>query len=358
MSAEITKLQPQSVIDEQACIWLLRIERGLTELEKTELKTWLEEGRTHLDCMLKHAHLWDQMESLRMLGEVFPINEQVPEKKGSLRRRWLAMPAALSAVSAVAFTAVIVSLSLFTDPVNWFVEKDNSISFETQIGEYSNLILSDLSTVTLNTDSHIDAKISEEERRLVMYRGEAHFEVAHDASRPFIVKIGDREVRAIGTAFSIRRFDENDFEVLVSDGEVLVSEVPQYVQVKENRIRLPASTDGRSIKKGQKLTVSRSLHKASVEEVEDRQINEDLLWRSGKLVFRGELLPNVLREVARYSKVELEIADEGLREIRVAGLYQAGDVDGLVHSFEQNLNIGYRWDGSNKVTLFDKAQVE
>ncbi len=81
--------------------------------------------------------------------------------------------------------------------------------------------MEDGSRITLNTDSQIRVDLTVKERRVELQQGEAFFEVAHDASRPFIVRAGNKRVIAVGTRFSVRR-EANDVRVVVTEGKVRV----------------------------------------------------------------------------------------------------------------------------------------
>ena len=77
----------------------------------------------------------------------------------------------------------------------------------TAIGEQVTVRLDDGSKIQLNTDSELSVRFSKAERRLVLERGQAFFDVAHDPARPFVVDAGKASVRALGTRFDVRRGD-------------------------------------------------------------------------------------------------------------------------------------------------------
>lgn len=79
----------------------------------------------------------------------------------------------------------------------------------------------------------------------------------------------------------------------------------------------------------------------AVEVLEPEEIEVQLSWRNGNLIFRGESLATAVAEVGRYTSVEFVIEDEELRRIRVAGLFKAGDVSGFLSSLEANFDIVY-----------------
>lgn len=91
--------------------------------------------------------------------------------------------------------------------------------YSTTVGEIRKLPLADGSTATINTSRQLSVLLELEERRIILDDGETWFEVAHNAKSPFIVSAGDVHVRAIGTAFSVRRHRDG-IDVLVTQGAV------------------------------------------------------------------------------------------------------------------------------------------
>src|SRR5690606_5608621 len=95
-------------------------------------------------------------------------------------------------------------------------------TYRTAVGEQAREVLPDGSSVTLNTDTEVHVRYLAGERLVRMVRGEAHFTVAHDVSRPFGVRAGDHIVQAVGTAFNVRLQPRGEVEVMVTDGVVRI----------------------------------------------------------------------------------------------------------------------------------------
>ena len=66
------------------------------------------------------------------------------------------------------------------------------------------LVLDDGSTVVLNTDSVVQVRFRKNRRDIILRKGEASFQVAHDAFRPFVVHADGVAVKAVGTSFAVR----------------------------------------------------------------------------------------------------------------------------------------------------------
>ena len=94
-----------------------------------------------------------------------------------------------------------------------------------------------------------------------------------------------------------------------------------------------------------------SIAKTPVEKVSLDQINRDLAWQQGMLIFEGEPLSTALAEISRYTSSNFEIVDSQLAELTVAGYFKAGDIDGLLTSLQSNFGIIYRTNASGTILL-------
>jgi transmembrane sensor len=129
----------------------------------------------------------------------------------AVRRRWLGLVA-----------SVTIGAGTWLTYMGWHHDPD----FKTAIGEQRSISLSDGSVFFLNTNSEVRARWTATERHIDLIRGEARFQVAKDAARPFLVFTRDATVRAVGTIFNVRS-DQSDTEVAVIEGRVKVSALRQ-----------------------------------------------------------------------------------------------------------------------------------
>jgi transmembrane sensor len=125
----------------------------------------------------------------------------------------------------------------------------------------------------------------------------------------------------------VRIRNDNEVALLVTDGKVLVAK--QEVQQTIEKIvaeRLPATS--MAVAKGEKVVLGAT--QETIAKADDNEITAQLSWRQGNLVFRGETLEDALVEINRYTSVQFEVIDESIKQERIAGLFKAGDVDGLL----------------------------
>lgn len=335
----VYQFQTENQIFDEASLWIARLDRGLSEEETKALRQWLDTSSRHKECLMEMASLWDRMDNLSVLSELFDAPAaQRPEKKRYLRTASsIAASVAVLLVGIHFFVPTTSQIKTAPQVAQTPASKTSNVLYETGIGAHSTVSLPDGTKMFLNTNTQVSVTYTEKERLLVLTKGELLVEVAHNKQRPLHVKVGERIVEAVGTAFNVYLKNNNDFDVIVTEGRV---------KVKPAVANAATSTLSNSQKiiqelgQGEKLSVHES-EPAPVETIGDALINDRLSWRNGNLVFRGERLEDALFELSRYTPERFRIADQRINDLRIAGLYKAGDVDGLLSALKENFNIVY-----------------
>src|SRR5690606_5816750 len=112
-------------------------------------------------------------------------------------------------------------------------------SYETAIGKSALVELPDSSKAILNTGTLIRTRYSDTRRYIVLERGEAHFTVAKDAGRPFIVHAGGKVIQAVRTAFNVKLQSDNQVALVVTEGRVAIGDNPNPFAADENMEAVP-----------------------------------------------------------------------------------------------------------------------
>ncbi len=298
----------RGAMDDQACQWIARLSADTASAEDQQaFALWLAANPAHGEAMDTMLDLWEDLEVLKHRPA-----EQQPELPS--RRRWLATGVALAA--SLVF-AMLLSPNLGLGP--------DSEHYRTQLGEQLAVNLSDGSAIRLNTNTAIDVHFSGNERNITLRRGEAFFEVAHDSARPFLVQAGHTEVRALGTAFNILLKGDRS-EVTVTEGVVRITELdapatrPAQVQVLHENQRLAGDRSG-------------------LQALPNANASSLLAWRDGKLVAQGMSLGELVEELSRYHPTEIFIAEPGLTETTVSGVFRLDDLDGILLALEHTVGV-------------------
>jgi len=166
----------------------------------------------------------------------------------------------------------------------------------------------------------------------VRLSGEAHFRVAKNPARPFIVEATGVEVRAIGTAFNVR-VDSAAVEVLVTEGKVRIDE-PTRLD--------PAETSPALILNGGQQTLvafAPLTPPPFVTNVAPEQIRTALGWQIPRLQFFETPLADAVAEFNRHNRNRLLLAKGRIGSLPIGGTFRVDNPEGLVRLLEYTLDI-------------------
>ena len=189
----------------------------------------------------------------------------------------------------------------------------------------------------LNTDSKVRVRQSERRREVRaalsnaevrLLRGEAFFDIAQDARRPFDVMAGGTMVRAVGTAFPVRLRDAELVQVVVTQGRVAVQEHDAQLLATANPSKATDSQTVSLLEAGQAADAKPS--GIQVIKVEQGELTRRLAWQAGQLRFRNQALAEVVAEFNRYNRRQLEIVDPQLATLEVGGSFKANDLESFI----------------------------
>ncbi len=332
---------------DEASIWVARLDRGLSAAEQRALKTWMAADPENQTVLLEMTRIWDKTTELSRLAELFP--EPAPHTV-TLPLRSLAMAASVVAVMLAA-AWILFSITPGDEPVALqAVEQPLSDTvYETAIGEQSTVNLPDGSQVVLNTNSRIEVEYTVTYRLLRLKRGEIHVQVAEDKARPLSVIAGGKIVQAVGTAFSLEITSDHQIELVVTAGKVLVGVRDVPISGVAGNTPVVLKPDSVLVAAGEELVLG--AREEEIIEVSPAEIEIKLSWREGNLIFRGESLEEAMTEIGRYTTVEFVILDDELKRLRIAGLFKAGDVDGLLATLRENFDISNQRTEDGKILL-------
>ena len=411
-NAAVVDFPETKTIDQQASEWLAKLDAENPSAEVlAAFKDWVNATEAHRIAFEEMVAFWDDMNILTQAvlpreqlqakaiqkAAQEPIQELIQEPNQTALTRLLSPLQALfthSTVSAralstralstraistkAAFATIMLTIGLLITTSLWSPAPKLYI---TDIGEQKTIELADHSIVQLNTNSRLEVDYSDDYRRLTLVQGEAHFDVAHNPDRPFEVYAGQGLVRAIGTSFTVH-MRKIDVEVIVTEGTVefdrtdstAVAQQPK-TQINVTAIQGPLNTETGNSATGNSETgnseTSASTNPAkpslkveagnmltySANDLDDikqlvaSQIEQQLAWRKGMLMFQGEPLQNVIEEVSRYTDLKIIIPERSAREMKVGGLFKVGDTESLFEALRDGFDIHVKEVSSNVVYL-------
>jgi transmembrane sensor len=329
-----------SDINTQAASWHVRVEGGLAGAEQAEFETWLATDARHREA---YALLQEDSALLDRLSVHRPRDGRVEaDVRLPIRRRRTPL-LRYYATTLAAAAALAVGYLGWWRPAYGTVEE----IFRTSRGAVERVQLADRSVITINTDSEVAVVYTRGLRQIALTRGEAHFEVARNPNRPFIVSAEGVAVRAVGTAFNVRLRD-GSVEVVVTEGKVRVDDAV----VGGTLLPATSSADVPVLEAGKRFTIGMAKQpqgasdnsvaaptNAAVSALNAGEIAQRLSWRELRIEFNPTPLANVVAEFNRYSEVQLKLADEPTGEILVGGAFNARDPDTFVELLESSFSI-------------------
>lgn len=307
-------------IDAVAAAWVARRDREpLTGAEQAALDAWLAADRRHAGAWARANVVYAQFDRLHALATDFDgagvrTTSRTTAPQWSInhnRRRFLWLGGAMAAGLA--------GLSLWRGPARR--------RFVTQLGEVLRVPLEDGSVVTLNSDSVVAVAYSAARRRVKLLRGEALFDVAKDAARPFVVDALRASVTAVGTSFTVQRTPQQGVEVMVREGAVVFA--PLLAGVGARPVRLAADT----------VATASVADAVRVRTLDASDVQRRLAWQEGMLSFDGDTLAQAAAEFARYSHTRIVIRDPSVATRRVVGRYSATDPAGFAKAVALGMHL-------------------
>jgi transmembrane sensor len=320
-------------IEEIAARWVARrYDDAWSDADQVRLEEWLQAATAHRISYIRLETAWSEAARLQALGAGVPAGVAPPRRSWStthamqevsageqddtaVRRRfvpWLSAAAVL--VMAIAGSVLFLA-----------VDRSRGDRYSTPVGGLETVSLGDGSQVILNTDTRIRVSLRESERHVDLERGEAFFIVAKDRSRPFVVKVGNKSVIAVGTQFSVRR-QSNDVQVVVTEGRVSLA------PSEGDASHVPTSLDAGAIARTLNAEVLVSEHSAS-------EAVQLLNWRSGFVSFHDTPLAEAVAEFNRYNIHKIVIADASIAGIRIGGNFRSNNTDAFLWLLQRGFPI-------------------
>jgi transmembrane sensor len=285
-----------SPAEQEAVHWCVKRHSGdWSTVDNAVFEQWLVASEANREAHRKVAHAWS-------------VAGQLTEPEVSLRR----VPS--RSFRPVAFA--VLALAVLAPFLAWEGERWwNGVpeTLATGRGQFKTLALADGSEVQLDADSEAVVRVGHHGRSAELLRGAALFVVVHDDARPFEVKAGGGRIVDLGTRF----------DVDIRSGRV-------HVDVFEGRVAMRTASGDTELLAGQGAGYDdRGLLSPIIAVTEPAPA-----WREGRLVFRDEPLGEALERIARYHPVSFGFADPAVAELRISGVFRAGDLDRFLKTLE------------------------
>lgn len=333
MTSENQNQKIPAAIDAQAAKWLACRDRGLTAAEHDEYAQWLRSDARHGPALARLENVWCALDGLSG-WQVAHSRQPNPDLLASTRR-WRGSYWSWAAAGLAAAAAVVLAFVVWTQPRTKKADNIPLAGAVHVIPGPERLVLADGSVVELRHGGKIETAFTPGERRVHLLRGEAHFKVAKNPARPFIVDADAVAVRAVGTVFDVRRGSDS-VEVLVTEGKVRVER-----PVKGGSSASVSPEEPTFLAAGERavLRTADPLAAPQVATVTEAQIDRELDWRGAQLEFAELPLSDVLAEFNLRNSHKVLAGDSATGEMLVSGRFRADNVDGFVRLLEASFGV-------------------
>lgn len=312
-----------------AAQWFARMQSGdMEDAERAAFDAWRSADALHEREYAALQRIWNIAEQM----PVDRLRTLAEDDGGSARRtsasgRWRHTGVALACLMVIGTAAGVYQWQQMQPVI--------TAGVGTETGERRSVALPDGSSMDVNTQTRVQVRYYRDRRVVELAAGEALFSVDPDAQRPFIVDAGKGSVRVTGTRFNVRR-EGDAVAVAVLSGRVEVSGTADTVD------RPAVLTAGQIVNiNGQ----------GQVGESRQADVAALAVWREGKLVFDDATLADVVREVARYRKSPIRLADADVGRLRLSSTFSVNNTDALLVALPRILPVSVRAlsDGSAEI---------
>ena len=318
-------------IEAEAMAWLAEREEGFAPGRAAAFDSWRRRDRRHAACVVELEHVLAQLDGLAErraevnahFNRVSPLpppgrNSPALTPAPEPTVRWWRPVVGSGLAAALVLGAFLGFNALRSTP-------GPATHYATTTAGYERARLADGSTLELNTASAARVQFTAAERRVELESGEAHFEVAHDTARPFVVSAGGVTVRAVGTAFNVR-YVSGAVEVTVTEGNVAVGPAV-------------SATGATLVAANQRLALSLAPAAAPtpvIEPLAPADVRAVLAWQRRVTDFSDTPLSEVTARFNRHNVLQLVITDPALGSRRIGGIFALDDVEAFVRLLERD----------------------
>ena len=256
-----------------------------------------------------------------------------------------------SKIAAILFIPLLVYVgwTLLGNPLKLDSSKTNYAEIYSPLGARTHFELSDGSSGWLNSGSTLRFPVEfSGEKREVQLTGEGYFNVFKNPKNPFVVKVRNIEVIALGTKFNVLGYsEEKTIDVTLESGKVVINKV--FNDGKISRVT--------EMKPGQQVNAYVRCNKFKKAEVNTQTYTS---WKQGLLIFRNEPMNRVITRLERWYNVDIVLDDDKIKEYRYRATFEDETIEEVLSFMKITSPIDYKIHKRTKNAngTFTKKKIE
>lgn len=307
MSRVLGRNETDDQLTEEAAGWFLKLnDPACNEAERRSFDAWLAADASHRDEYRQFERLWKALDRL-------------PKQRSRRSNR--------AHLAGLALVGILALLLEFAPPTEQQL-------IVTGIGERCHLVLADGTELDINAASRLRTHYSWFSRNIEVESGGAQFTVAPDRLRQFEVRAGNGRMRDIGTTFNVAN----------ESGKVTVGVIEGKVE-----IRLDGNATGTILEGGKQMAYSEAC--AATPAPLDAEAAR--LWRDGRWTCKDATLDEIVAHMNRQHRQQTLLGDPELAGLRVSGVFNISDRNGLLEALEDLYHLQVKEEG--ETTLLVRA---
>jgi len=282
---------------------------------------------------------------LHTISRIFSMKTSASKKEKMFRKFWSGAKyrktRTRKLVIAAQAAAMLLLMIYTASSIHTSLNRTESYTLQSERGSVSSTRINEGAAMWLNTSSFAEITKKGEKQIIVDLNGEGYFEVEHDPDREFLVRLGDFQLRDIGTSFNIKAYpDEHKLVISVFDGEA-------HLETADNRLL-------KTLKRGEEIEVD--LRTGTMTQRASDYLT-DIDWKEGKFSFEEAPFSEIIEEFEEWYDVEFNVRNEEVKNLLFTGvLKRKTSIENLMNilkltsDFEYEIKINS--DGSSLVSIY------
>lgn len=311
------------------------IQGKTSEEENQQLQQWMQQSPENKKQLFAEKDIWDTFSFHSNLKKY-----EVSSELGLLKKRIEPKQATISLKQILKIAAIL----LVAFGLGWgsrFISFDSKQIAEVSMqeifvpkGQVNQVFLADGTRIWINSETKLTTpSVFAPSERVVKLNGEAFFEVAKDAKRPFRVEVNGQQIEVLGTSFNIRAYDNsNEIETTLETGQ----------------IQLHTGSQTTLLKPGEQSVFNKTERQLVVSKVNPISFSS---WKDGRFEFQNEDLLEVFKVVERWYDVEINFDETTFKGMHFSGVIKRNkDVRHFLELLNLTLPISYKIK-SDKISI-------
>jgi len=305
----------------------------VSDQDRAMIENWRSEAPENEALYSESLKAWEaltllnEMEQFNSFEALKKVNSKILQpKSGNL---WIMF----QRVAAILMLPLLVYSGFITiknQPKNIPQEQVMMQKISSRQGMVTQFALADGTKVWLNSGSELQfPNRFNSNKREVILKGEAFFEVTRNEKQPFSVNANELKVEVLGTSFNVVSFDDDaQSEVVLVTGKVALSSEKGQI-VKEYGNMIP----------GQRAIYQKEEQKVITEAVD---VEKYIAWRDGNLIFQDDSMEDVVKKLSRWFNVEITINDPEINNYIYKATFRNENLVQVLNLLKLSAPIDYR----------------